>query len=161
MAHKKDRIPPQSLGTSQVMKFLFGQLAHRLTVLFVAVAFAFAALGMNASVTQANQSTTLCNGVVSENVQVDQELGHPRLLKVTDASMNGDSIFDQSQNDSGKMKSPCCSSFCTPAFFAFSDSILNEVAIEKNSKWPLSMDVLNPADSDSLKRPPRNSFLQV
>ena len=124
MTHKKDRIPPQNLGTSQVMKFLFSQLAHRLTALCVAVAFVFAALGMNASVTHANQSTTLCNGFVSENVQVDQEVGHPLLFKITYASMNGDNIFDQSKNDSGKMQSPCCSSFCSPAFFADRKSVV-------------------------------------
>ena len=144
-----------------MMKFRISQVMQRLTALLVAVAFMFAAFGLNASVTHASQSRMLCNGFVSENAQLNQESGHPQILKVMHAGMSEDYIFNQSKNDSENMKSPCCSSFCTPAFFAFSDSILNEVAIEENSKWPLSMDVLNPADSDSLKRPPRISFLQV
>ena len=143
------------------MKLLISQLSRRLAALFVAVAFVFAALGLNASVAHATQSATLCNGFVSETLRVEQELTHSLVLKTTQATMGKDHISNQSKTDSSAMKSPCCSSFCTPAFFAFCDSLLKDVDFIENSKWHLRIAVLNSTDSDSLKRPPRLSFLQI
>lgn len=137
------------------MKFRMNQL----TSLLVAVSFILAALGLSISVSHASPPSMLCNGFASSSIQSGQELAQAQVSNFVFTGMSEDSLVGQSKSDAGTVKSPCCSSFCSSAFFSFSDSSLKDVAIVDNSDWPVSIEVLNSAESDGLKRPPRATFM--
>jgi hypothetical protein len=141
------------------MPLWFNKLVRQLATALVAVAFVIAAFGPGLSVAHATGLGSFCPSFTSANAQDDAGLfqGH------ASASAHGDATVDQFGLDSpygkanGAAKSPCCSSFCSPAFFSFPEHNVDVLAAINNDNWPVCVQVLTSADTGSLKRPPRTA----
>ena len=141
------------------MPLWFNKLVRQLATALVAVAFVVAAFGPGLSVAHATGLGSFCLSFTSANAQDDAGLvqGH------ASASAHGNAVVDQIGLDGpygkadGTAKSPCCSSFCSPAVFSFPEHNIDVLAAFNNDAWPIGVEILIPADSDSLKRPPRTA----
>ena len=141
------------------MPLWFNKLIRQLATVVVAVAFVIAAFGPGLSVAHATGLGPFCPSFTSANAQDDAGLVQDH----ASASAHGDVIVGQFGLDSpsgkagGAANSPCCSSFCSPTVFSFPDHNVDVLAAVNNDAWPIGVEILIPADSDSLKRPPRTA----
>jgi len=130
------------------MRFRLNELVRQLAKALVAVAFIVATLGPDISTADVTGSALFCASFASVQDDSDMVQGHAPALGLKAA------VADRSALD-GSAKSPCCSSFCSPAVFLFPGHDVETSVTVNNDDWPTSVPVLTSADTGNLKRPPR------
>ena len=137
------------------MRLRFNQLVRQLAALLAAIAFVFAAFGPGLSAAHVTGSTSLCTSFIDANAQSDAPPDHAFVLGHKASVVDQAGLDGPYQKTDGKAKSPCCSSFCSPTVFSLSDSNLDTSFTVNSDDWPMTIELLMSAETDSLKRPPR------
>ena len=137
------------------MGLRFNRFVRRHTALLAAIAFVFAAVAPGLSAAHAAGSASLCAAFIDASVQSDSPQDHAFVLGHKAAVMDQSGLDSPYQKTDGNAKSPCCSSFCSPTVFSLSDNNLDTSITVRSGDWPLTIEILISAKTDSLKRPPR------
>ena len=137
------------------MRLRFNRLVRQLTALLAAIAFVFAAFGPGLSAAHATGSASLCASFIDANAQSDASPDHAFALGHKSAVVDQAGLDSPYQKTDGNAKSPCCGSFCSPTVFSLSDNNLDTSFAVNSDDWPMTIELLMSAETDSLKRPPR------
>ncbi len=137
------------------MALRFIRLVRKLTAVLAAIAFVFAAFGPGLSAAHAASSASLCASFIDAKAQGDAPQVHAFVMGHKAAGLDQVGLDGPYQKTDGNVKSPCCSSFCSPTVFSLSDNNLDTSFTVNSDDWPMSIELLMSAETDSLKRPPR------
>ena len=137
------------------MRFRLNELVRQLATALVAVAFIVATLGPGISTADATGSALFCASFASAQDDNDMVQGHASALGLKAAVVDQSGLDGPYQKSDGSAKSPCCSSFCSPAVFLFPGHDVEASVTVNNDDWPMSVPILTSADTGNLKRPPR------
>ena len=137
------------------MGLRFIRLVRKLTAVLAAIVFVFAAFGPGLPASHAASSASLCASFANASAQDDAPQDHAFILGHKAAVVDQAALDSPTQKPDGNAKSPCCSSFCSPTVFSLSETDLDTSVTVNGNIWPMTIEILSSAETDSLKRPPR------